>query len=287
MIPAMILAAGLGTRLRPLTLECPKPLVPVGDRPLLLSIVSHLKTFGANVVVNAHHHREAIERFGETIGIAVSSEDDLLGTAGGLRHAEAHLGAGDVVVWNGDIVAAVDLRMLVEAKRDRDDAVLLVKRRMKGDGNVGISDEGRVVRLRNETFCDGEARGGDFIGIHLVGERLRRDLPKAGCLVGDVYMPAIRSGAWLRAVDVDVPFIDVGAIDAYLEANLAWLRETSRDSFVGDESTVANGAAVVKSVIGKGAIVDAPIEEVVVWPGAHVREPLRRAVVTPRTVARL
>ena len=285
-IPAMILAAGLGTRLRPLTLECPKPLVPVGGSPLLSSIVSHLGRAGAKVVVNAYHHREAIERFGHEWGVSISSEEELLGTAGGLRHAATLLGPGDAIVWNGDIVSSVEPRVLLDAKQERDDAVLLVKPRLKGEGNVGISNEGRVVRLRKETFFEGEARGGEFIGIHLVGGRLRDALPTAGCLVGDVYMPELAKGATLRAVSVGVPFIDVGTIDAYIDANMVWLEEGARDLFIEETAQIADGVSVKKSVVGKGAKVDAPIEEVVVWPGAHVRGPLRRALVTPHHIVR-
>src|SRR6478672_7195775 len=96
---AMVLAAGLGTRLRPLTNELPKPLVPIGDRSMLAHVVDRLRAAGCSpVVVNAHHHADAVARACEALGAVVSREDeDLLGTAGGLARARALLGEGDVL----------------------------------------------------------------------------------------------------------------------------------------------------------------------------------------------
>src|SRR4249920_3166042 len=99
MTPAMILAAGLGTRLRPLTDILPKPLVPVGDRPMLAHVVERVRAAGCGpIVVNAHHHADAVARACSDLGATISREDeDLLGTAGGLARARALLGTGDVL----------------------------------------------------------------------------------------------------------------------------------------------------------------------------------------------
>ena len=101
----MILCAGLGTRLRPLTDWCAKPLVPIGDRPALAHILDRL--VGTRAVVNAHHRAADIEAFARARSrdLLVSVEPDLLGTAGGIAHASPLLGSGDILVWNGDILA--------------------------------------------------------------------------------------------------------------------------------------------------------------------------------------
>src|ERR1019366_6180162 len=99
-VPAMVLAAGLGTRLRPLTDHRAKALVPVGDRPALAHVVNRLRAAGiSRVVVNAHHHLDQLRAFasGEAgLHPALSEETDLLGTAGCIAHAKAVPGEGDV-----------------------------------------------------------------------------------------------------------------------------------------------------------------------------------------------
>jgi len=101
MLPVMVLAAGLGTRLRPLTEHCAKPLVPVGDRPALAHVLDRLRAAGATrIVVNAHHHagqvRAFVEGLGPGAGVSLSEETDLLGLVDALIDVELELGLGPV-----------------------------------------------------------------------------------------------------------------------------------------------------------------------------------------------
>ncbi len=285
---AMVLSAGLGTRLRPLTEHLPKPLVPIGDRSVLEHIVSHLRTFDgdARVVVNAHHLAAPLGALCEREHIGLSLEPSLLGTAGGVRHAARLLGPGAVLVWNGDILGDIDVGALTSAHAASGArATLAVLARPVGEGNVGFDARGRITRLRGETTAAGERSGGEFTGVHVLGAALRDGLPATGCLVGDVYLPLLRAGGALRAELVDARFSDVGTPGAYLDENLAWLARTGRERWVGEGARVS--AAVTRSVVGAGAEVRAPVEECVVWPGATVREPARRALVGPWGVVAL
>src|SRR5271165_2715018 len=117
MLSAMVLAAGLGTRLRPITLHRAKPLVPVGDRPILGHVLDRLAAAGiSRVVVNAHHRAHDVRAYAEMQeSLLVSGEPQLLGTAGGLAHAGGLLGPGRVLVWNADILADVDVGALLGA----------------------------------------------------------------------------------------------------------------------------------------------------------------------------
>lgn len=272
---AMVLCAGLGTRLRPLTEWCPKPLVPIGDRPAVAHVVERLDAF-ARRVINVHHRPEELERWAAERGIAVSRENDLLGTAGGLHGAAALLGDGDVLVWNGDILCELDVAALVAAHDG--EATLAVVPRELGAGNVGLDDAGRIVRLRKESFGT-ETRSADFIGIHIVGAPLREGLPAKGCLVGDVYLPALARGASLCAHVVDVPFSDVGSIAEYVAANRAWLARRGVKEWAAGDATV--NASIDGSIVGSGARIDAPAKRCIVWPRAEVREPTDGAIVTP------
>jgi mannose-1-phosphate guanylyltransferase len=277
-IAGMILAAGLGTRMRPLSEWRAKPLAPVGDAPAIAHVLAALRRAGAGrVVVNAHHRRSDVRAFARSIeGLEVSEEAEILGTAGGVRRAAELLGDGDVLVWNGDILCAdLDGARLVASHRA--EATLAVRLLPRGEGNVGIAEDGRVVRLRRETTGAGEARGGEFLGVHVVSARLRAVLPERGCLVGDVYLPALRAGARVEAFVTEAEFHDIGTPASYLAANLAWLG--ARASFVAEGARVAPGVHLTRAIIGRGATVLADVEDAVVWDGACVEAKVARAIV--------
>jgi mannose-1-phosphate guanylyltransferase len=280
-IAAMVLSAGLGTRMRPLTDWRAKPLAPVGDRAALAHVLDALGAAGiTRIVANAHHRADDVRAFAAQDGrFVVSEEPELLGTAGGVQHARGLLGDGDVLVWNGDILAAVDAGALVRAHHA--EATLLVRPGAAGSGNVGLAADGRVVRLRRETVLPGEATGGEFLGVHVVGRALARGLPERGCLVGDVYLPAMRAGARLEALPFDGPFWDIGTVAAYVDANLAWLAAR------GVRAWVAEGARVDPDVDLAGALVHAGarvtgrgrLSRAIVWEDATCEAPADGVVV--------
>jgi NDP-sugar pyrophosphorylase family protein len=264
----MILAAGLGTRLRPLTDHCPKALVPIGDRSVLAHVAEKLRGFD-RIVVNAHHHADQIERAAGALGLGCSVEADLLGTAGGIAKARRENRVdGDVVVWNADILGAFALPFELRGL-----ATLLVKKCAKGEGNVGIDAGGRIVRLR-QTRIEAEMHGGEFVGVHAISRDL--ELPEKGCIVGDVYLKVLGR---IHAELTDVEFIDVGSPDGYRAANLAWVRARG-GTWVGEGAKVS--CALEDSIVGAGATAsgDGALVRCVVWPGAHATAPLADAVVT-------
>ncbi len=284
----MILCAGLGTRLRPLSDWRAKPLVLVGDRPAVAHILERVRAAGApRVVVNTHHRAGDVREFLPR-DVALSHEAELLGTAGGVANAAALLGAGDIVVWNGDILADVDLRALASTHRaGAGTATLVVRRCAAGEGNVGVDGLGRMVRLRRETVRAGEARGGEFLGIHQIGAQLRTAILMRGDLVGDVYLPAMRAGATLGVLEIDAPWWDIGTLASYLDANLAWLAMRGDDAWVAPGARVAPTVELSASIVGEGALVEGEgaLERCVVWPGARARAPLSDAIVAPEGVA--
>lgn len=287
-VPAtMILCAGLGTRLRPLTDWRAKPLVMVGDRPAVAQILDRVRAAGAaRIVVNAHHRADDLRAFLPR-DVALSHEPALLGTAGGVANAAALLGDGDVVVWNGDILADVDLRALASTHRSGARvATLVVRPRAAGEGNVGVDKLGRVVRLRQETTRAGEARGGEFLGIHQIGAQLRSAIPMHGDLVGDVYLPALRAGATLGVLDFSAPWWDIGTMASYVDANLAWLAGRGDDAWVASSACVAPAVTLCASIVGEGAFVEGEgaLERCIVWPSARARAPLADAVIAPEGV---
>jgi NDP-sugar pyrophosphorylase family protein len=169
------------------------------------------------------------------------------------------------------------------------EATLVVQRRPPGKGSVGLDEMGHVVRLRGERFA-GETSGGEFLGVHVIGSSLRARLPSVGCVVGDVYIPAMMRGASLRTVDYDGPFVDIGTPRSYLDANLAWLaRHAPGGQWVGAGADVSASVSIQHAIVGAGAVVrgHGVIERCVVWPGATAIAPLRDAIVAGHLVVRI
>ncbi|MCA9596241.1 MAG: NTP transferase domain-containing protein [Myxococcales bacterium] len=283
MSQAMILCAGLGTRLRPLTDELPKPLVPVGDRPLLAHITARLRSQGIHqVVLNTHHLPRAFDSVYEWLDVEVKvvHEPEIRGTAGGVAGARRHFSSAPVLVWNGDILADPPVGRLLEGAA-LGGACLAVAPRGRGEGTVGLDADGHVVRVRGEQFGD-EVAGGDYLGIAALGARTLRALPDKGCLIGDVVLPELRAGGVVPSVRVAGRWSDLGDVASYMEENQRFLDERGVESWIAPRSTVMDSVSPERSIVGPGAHVFGygKLRRVVVWPGAEVRAPLDNAVVT-------
>lgn len=281
---AMVLAAGHGTRLEPLTAELPKPLVPVGDRSVLEHIASRLASFGFDeLVINTHHLEEKFRNQNRIEGVIIHRvhEPAIRGTAGGVHGARDRLVPGPVLVWNGDILTDPPVLALLDSARTRDIA-FAVSPLPAGRGTVGVDAAGHVVRLCGERFGV-ESAGGDYVGVLALGPRALDRLPEIGCLVGDVALPLLREGAKLAAVPAP-PFRDIGSLRGYLDANLDWLvaRGGAGSSWVHPTARVAPAVSLSSSVVGAGAVVSGAgrFERCVAWPGARVTAPLTDAIVT-------
>ncbi|MFY9608685.1 MAG: nucleotidyltransferase family protein, partial [Blastocatellia bacterium] len=131
---ALILAAGFGTRLWPLTEERTKPAIPFHNRPLIAYSVEYLASHGIrDIIVNLHHQPESITRAlgdGSELGVRIdySLEEEILGTSGALDRLREYLSDGDFVVINGKIVTDIDLSEAIEAhRRERAIATLVLK----------------------------------------------------------------------------------------------------------------------------------------------------------------
>jgi mannose-1-phosphate guanylyltransferase len=281
----MVLCAGLGTRLRPLTDELPKPLVPIGDRSILAHIAASLARSGfSELILNVHHLPGEFTREVKRLRIIahVVHEAEIRGTAGGIRGASHLLGAPPLLVWNGDIWADPPIAELL-ARAARAPMVLAVVPRPAGQGVVGLGAGGEVVRLRGEEFGV-ECSGADYIGVCALAAPALARLPERGCLIGDVALPLLRDAIPVLTVPCARPWSDAGSLESYLDANLRWLAEGvgGDGSFVGEGAEVGAGVRLTASVVGAGARLDGEGElaRSVIWPGATARAPLSDAVVT-------
>jgi mannose-1-phosphate guanylyltransferase len=289
MTTAMLLCAGLGTRLRPLSDELAKPLMPIGDRPVLAHVLDSLRRGGIeDVVINTHHRSDDFDMQVHKMGskLQVLHEIEILGTAGGVAHAAHALGEGDVVVWNGDIVATeLDVRSLVRARLATGAALVWVTEpAVPGSGTVGLDDEGNVVRLRGEVFGR-EVSGGNFLGVQALSASMRDALPAKGCLVADVALPLLRRGGRIASLCYEGPWDDIGTASALLRANQRWLQQRGLPAWVAPGARVAGDVRLEGSVVGPGATVRGAglLRDCVVFANAELTAPAERTLAAPRS----
>jgi NDP-sugar pyrophosphorylase family protein len=173
----MILAAGFGSRLRPLTDRIPKPLLRVGSRPMIAYPLEVLRAAGIrDVIINLHHHREQIRRAlgdGAPYGVSItySEEDPILDTGGAIRKAEPFLAGERFVVLNSDTVIDLDLNKVIEWHRDRGALATMVLRpdpQAEKFGLIEIDDSGRIRRfLGRPVHVEMPLQALMFAGVHV------------------------------------------------------------------------------------------------------------------------
>lgn len=285
MIQTMFLCAGLGTRLLPLTRELPKPMVPLGDKPVLGHLLERLREAGGRLrAVNTHHLNDRISSFVDSYSesIHVSHEEVLRGTAGGVWAARSAFDSARLLIWNSDILTRPRIADLASAL-DRGPVALAVELLSAGQGNVGLDELGRVVRLRQQAIGT-ESAGGRYVGIMALRHECLEAMPAHGCLVGDFAIPLMQRGQGLVAVAHAAPWSDLGSLRAYLDENIRWLKdEHGGQSWIEPSAKVGRDVELRECVVGAGAAISGKglIERVVVWPHAHCEAPLSNAIVTP------
>ena len=285
----MVLCAGFGQRLRPLTDELPKPLLPVGDRSVLAHIGSRLRALGRlDAVANTHWKHEKFNSIIEDLGITLNliHEPEIRGVAGAVGGARAWLRA-PVLVWSGDIL--IDQPPIDElvARAERSGGLCLAVAPTQGAGTVGLDAAGRMVRVRGRVHGE-EVQGADYVSLFAAGERALAEFPEQGCLFDDYCLPRMRRGESIETCWVPGRWWDIGTPERYLQTNLDWLGGLD-SSFVAPSAQVDAGVAFVSSVVGRGARVLGPgrIERCVIWPESVAHAPLSGCVVTPNSVLRV
>ncbi len=229
---AVILAAGLGTRLRPLTYQIPKPLFPILNRPLLGLLLEQLAAAGfQRLAVNTHHQGEAIQEFVASqaprhLKVVVRHEPQILGTGGGLKNLADFLGPDPFLVINGDIVTDIELGTVYDAHDATALATLLLHDYPRFN-NVWLTADDRLVGFGPRPAApEVLPRPLAFTGIQVVSPRLLGHMP-AGKFVNiiDTYRQVIAGGETVAAlVRQDFFWQDIGTPQDYLEIHGRLLR---------------------------------------------------------------
>lgn len=298
----MVLCAGLGTRLRPLTLRVPKPAVPVCGVPLVGWTLGLLAGAGvARAVVNVHHLPDAMAAAAEAgaraagLPLAVSREPAIAGTGGALREARSHLeGADAVVLVNGDVLFDVDLGAALAAHRASGALATMVLLPMPPGAayaTVDVDARGAVRRIAGRFGPGGEGlTPWHFSGVHVLSPALLDRVPAEPfeCDVNrHVYPPLLAAGA-VRGLVTAGYWNDLGTPARYLEASgdvllgRVPLGRFARAAPLAGSAAVAPGIRVARGAIvepgaalaapafvGAGCRVpaDASLEDAILWEG--------------------
>ena len=285
-IQAFVLAAGLGTRLRPLTDDLPKPLIPIFQKPLITFALDHLIDVGVQrFVINTHRSAERFEDFfchNEYRGhsVTLTHEPDLLETGGGIKNAEGYLGSDPFLTYSGDILTDIDLLPLIDEHFGRGNDVTLALRETGLASDVALRD-GCVVDIANHYGTMGNF---DFANVAVWNTSVFQEIPPRQKIS---FIPIVadwigKGGKIGGLVMNDGKWFNIGSRAQYLEVHRTILRDHWAPRYIKmqdwpervaksarvDSSAQLRGCSVAgeNSQVGAGAV----LEDTILWPDAQI-----------------
>jgi NDP-sugar pyrophosphorylase family protein len=301
---ALILAGGKGTRLRPLTVYTPKPIVPICNRSFLLYQIDTLRRAGVtNITLSLSYQPHKIEQQlgdGSDFGVKISYtvEPQPMGTAGAYKYAE-DLIREPTVVFNGDIVTDLDLQAVIRQHNERKAAATIVLAPVDNPSAYGLVEteaDGRVRRFLEKPKADEISCNTINAGTYVLDPKVLDIIP-----TGENYsfeygvFPALleRGESFYAHIPDAAYWIDIGTPARYLQvhsdmlagrvrgidlkdrrgvSDLATHAEIDDLTLIADGCTVKPGAEIINSVLGEGVHVEekARIENSVVWPHTRI-----------------
>jgi NDP-sugar pyrophosphorylase family protein len=259
---AMLLAAGFGSRLFPLTIDRTKPAIPFLGRPLVGYVAEYLSRHGFDeLMVNLHHQPESVMRAlgdGSQYGVSISysiEQPSILGTSGALAKVRDWLGNDDFLVVNGKIISEIDISAALRTHRSSGAVATMVLKPNSGRErftevfakNAYITGFGGFPsRSENEPLISPPLM---FTGIHILSPKIFDFVPSSGYsdIVPSFYSPALRSGLKIAAHITDESWYELSTIERYLQISLA----VSGNSNVicGNGGEIGEGSSISSSVL--------------------------------------
>jgi len=275
---AMILAAGEGTRLRPLTHKRPKPLIPVLNTPLLEITLSYLKNFSfKRILINSHHLADQITDFiaGQKkrggLELEVQFEPEILGTGGGMARSRDFWHSRTFLVINGDILTDINLTKVIEFHLSHGGPVTLVIHDYPAFNQITVDAQGRIERFRTEP-----GKGLAFTGIHILNQEIFQYLPLSGSFdIVPVYQQMIEEGQPVWAfISQGHYWRDIGTPTSYLKIHEELLNKefasTPTPSLPPLWGRVSEGGEINKRSLANG-------RRVLIHPEAEVEDGVKFA----------
>ncbi len=274
---AMILAAGYGTRLRPLTNKKPKALVPVANHPIISKNIEYLKKFGVTaILVNAHHHARQISDFiegGRSFGleIGVRVEPEILGTGGGIKNAEDFWDQRPFIVINCDILTDIDLDPIYEHHCRSKAMATLVLHDCEPYNQVQLDGHGAIVDIAGRASPGRWA----FTGIHIIEPQLLAHIPGGRFWdIIDTYRELIQTEGTIGAYRTQGHYWhDIGTISNYRAVNRELLGPTSTTAVGPDCQLDASVKLSDWAVVGPKSRLEQNVEirRSILWENVRVR----------------
>jgi len=241
---AMILAAGLGTRLKSLGVDKPKALVPIGNKPVIDRVINYLKGFHVSeMVVNAHHHHRQIVRYlcdGRPFGvrIQVRVEPEILGTGGGIKNTEDFWDTEPFVVINSDILTNINLSKAYEHHRRNGNLATLILHDQPPFNQIQIDSRMNILDI---TVNNRPGRFA-FTGIHIIDPKLLDYIPEGAFSdIIDCYRDLMQKDKPVRAyISTGHKWRDIGTVENYILAN--------KEALEGESFLLAPGSQIHSSV---------------------------------------
>ena len=265
---AMILAAGFGTRLFPLTIDRTKPAIPFLGKPLVGYVAEYVAQYGfKDFIVNLHHQPDSVRRAlgdGSEFGVHIDytvEEPNILGTAGALDNARDLLGDEPFLIVNGKIISDIDIAAAVETHKNSNAlATMVLKPNVKREKfTIVETEDGGVTRFGEmaRPLTEDEIRDTDhdivtplmFTGIHILEPRVL-DLIEPGVysdIVPHIYRPALDRGEKIAAHVTEGNWYELSTIPRYLDISLAMMN--GDDVFQGSNCEISSSATVRDSVM--------------------------------------
>ncbi len=291
---AFVLGAGLGTRLKTLTLRRPKPLIPVAGRPLIAHAFDQLLQAGVRrLVVNTHHCAPVYRRFfpnGQyenahgTASLEFRHEPELLETGGGIKNVEDLLGAAPFFVYNGDILTTLPLQPAVDYHFAHGNEVTLILR--SGGGRLDIAFDPATGTIPDIGFRLGRVPNSHvFTGIYLVNPSFFRRLKREKISVIPSFLAMVAEGSLGGVVVDEGDWWELGTREKYLGACQDLRSADPTASWIDPTAEVHPSARLTGATfVGAGAKIGAQahLHDCVLWEGAHIapESSLTRCIVT-------
>lgn len=286
---AMILAAGFGTRLFPLTIDRTKPAIPFLGKPLVGYVAEYVAKFGfKEVVVNLHHQPESVKKAlgdGADFGVKIHytlEEPKILGTAGALDNARHLLENETFLIVNGKIITDIDISAALETHRRENALATMIlipneKRErftvVETEGNrvTGFGDYAEPIQNPKSEI----PKPLMFTGIHILEPRVFEYIPRNvySDIVPTFYNPAIRRGEKIIAHIANGKWFELSTIPRYLEISLAMLNGKAEKIVKGENVNISNSAKVENSVIWDDVTVEegASVSKTIIADGVNIK----------------
>jgi NDP-sugar pyrophosphorylase family protein len=229
----MILAAGLGSRLRPLTTHLPKPLVPILNRPLLWYLIGQVRRAGVReIAINLHYRGEQIRSWlgrGEQLGVEVmySEEAELLGSAGGVRRMRHFFGNEPALIVHGDILFDIDLSAVIQYHLSHAALATIVlhpAHHRYDYGKIRVNAHGQIAQFVDQQapWVSGPLIETLFTGVQILDPAVLDAVPTASvaALTTEVYPALLSSPSRLYGYLMHGYWSDIGTPRRYWETNM-------------------------------------------------------------------